>query len=58
MFKQEAGELGLRGWERPRTVVKDEAQVVPCYASDPGHQHHQPKPAQAFVDFVAVIDTG
>jgi len=57
-LKKEAGGLGLRGWERPRSVVKDEAQVVPCSASDPGHQDHQPKPAQTFVDFDAEIHTG
>jgi len=58
VFKKEAGGLGLRGWERPWTVVKNEAQVVPCSASDPGHQDHQPKPAQTFVNFDAEIDTG
>jgi hypothetical protein len=57
-LKKEAGGLGLRGWERPLTGVQDEAQVVPCTASDPGNQDHQQKPAQTFVDFDAVIDTG
>ncbi len=54
MFKKEAGGLGLRGWERPQTVVNDEAQVVPCSASDPGHEDHHNKPA----NFDAVIETG
>ncbi len=58
VFKKEAGGLGLRGWERPRIEVKDEAQVVPCSASDPGHQDHHHKPAQTFVNFDGEIDTG